>query len=218
MTLPELLSSLRRLEEKYHRVPHTVTLLAASKTQPADKIRDLYQQGQTAFGENYLQEALEKQSFLKDCAIEWHFIGHIQSNKTKLISENFSWVHSIDRIAIAKRLNEQRPTTLPPLNICIEININHEKNKSGIAPEDLISFANALQSFNQLKLRGLMVIPEKHDSSAFQKTAELQQQLINRGFTVDTLSMGMSADYEHAIAAGATIIRIGTALFGARHR
>jgi pyridoxal phosphate enzyme (YggS family) len=216
MTLDILLSSIRAAEKKYHRAPHAVSLLAVSKNQSADKIRALYSQDQKAFGENYLQEALEKQNLLSDLTIEWHFIGHIQSNKTKQIAENFSWVHSVDRIDIAKRLNDQRPAHLPPLNICIEINIDQENNKSGIAPKDLLPLAKAVSTLCNIRLRGLMVIPKIDSHDAFQKTAALQQTLIDAGFMVDTLSMGMSSDYEAAIAAGATVVRVGTALFGNR--
>lgn len=213
MQLNTLTKSILAFEKKYYRPPHSVSLLAVSKKHSAEKIRELFSQGQQSFGENYLQEALEKQVFLKELPIEWHFIGHIQSNKTKLIAEHFSWVQSLDRLAIAKRLNMQRPIHLPPLNICIEINIDREKNKSGIFPEDLLCFAKEILSFKNLKLRGLMIIPEKNNLGAFEKTAQLQQQLIDAGFFVDTLSMGMSSDYEAAIAAGSTMVRIGSALF-----
>ena len=216
VSVSNLLTQLRLIEKKYHRSENAVMLLAVSKTQSADNIRDLFLQGQRCFGENYLQEALEKQLLLKDLAIEWHFIGHIQSNKTKLIAGHFSWVHSVDRLSIAKRLNDQRPTSLPPLNICIEINIDGEENKSGVAPAKLLSLATEISLLKNLKLRGLMCIPQKNNLEAFEKTATLQQTLIHDGFILDTLSMGMSADYEAAIAAGATIVRIGTALFGER--
>ncbi|MDP1574515.1 MAG: YggS family pyridoxal phosphate-dependent enzyme [Coxiellaceae bacterium] len=219
--MSNLLTQLRLIEKKNHRTENAVTLLAVSKKQSAKKIRDLFLQGQKYFGENYLQEALEKQVLLKDLAIEWHFIGHIQSNKTKAIAEHFSWVHSVDRLSIAKRLNDQRPASLPPLNVCIEINIDNENTKSGITPEKLLSLAKEIALLKNLKLRGLMIIPQKHIresvcNNVFQKTAQLQKQLIDAGFSVDTLSMGMSADYEAAIASGATMVRIGTALFGER--
>ena len=221
VSVSALLTQLRLIEKKHHRPENAVMLLAVSKKQSADKIRDLFLQGQRCFGENYLQEALEKQVLLKDLAIEWHFIGHIQSNKTKPIAAHFSWVHSVDRLSIAKRLNDQRPPSLPPLNICIEVNIDDEENKSGVAPNKLLSLAKEISLFKNLKLRGLMIIPEKRIqesevNSPFQKTAALQEELSRAGLHVDTLSMGMSADYEAAIAAGSTIVRIGTALFGER--
>lgn len=198
------------------KIPSRITLLAVSKQQTPDKIRALYEQGQRAFGENYLQEALEKQTLLQDLNIEWHFIGHIQSNKTKLLAEHFSWVQSVDRLDIARKLDRYRPAHLSPLNICIQINIDHEENKSGIFAEDLLSFATALLPLKHLKLRGLMIIPEKNSLSAFKKAADLYQQLQEKGFVLDTLSMGMSDDYKEAIAAGSTMIRLGTALFGKR--
>ena len=194
------------------------TLVAASKQQSADKIRALFLEGQTAFGENYLQEALEKMQRLRDCDIEWHFIGSIQSNKTKLIAENFSWVQSVDRFVIAKRLSDQRPPHLPPLNICIEVNIDHEQTKSGVAPDAVAELATQILSLKNLVLRGLMIIPEKNHNDAFQKAFLLYQQLIQHEFKLDTLSMGMSDDFEAAIKAGSTMVRIGTAIFGKRAR
>jgi len=194
-------------------IPPTVTLLAVSKGRSADKIRALYATGQTAFGENYLQEALEKQKLLQDCKIEWHFIGHIQSNKTKQIAQHFSWVQSIDRLSVAKRLNDQRGNTLPSLNICIEINIDDEKNKSGICPENLLNFAASITAFKNLKLRGLMIIPQKSTADSFERASLLFKKLHEAGFNIDTLSMGMSADYDAAIKAGSTMVRIGSALF-----
>ncbi|MCX7120427.1 MAG: YggS family pyridoxal phosphate-dependent enzyme [Gammaproteobacteria bacterium] len=193
-----------------------VTLVAVSKKQSAEKIRDAFNAGQKKFGENYLQEALEKQRLLSGLAIEWHFIGTIQSNKTKLIAENFDWVHSVNRMSIAKRLNDQRPTHLKPLNICIEVNIDQSSTKSGILPDAVFALALEIKKLPQLNLRGLMVIPEKNNIAAFQKTAALQEQLMLDGVALDTLSMGMSDDFEDAIAAGSNMLRIGTALFGER--
>lgn len=209
-------------EKKYHRIPNSVLLLAVSKKQSIEKIHEAFSAGQKCFAENYLQEAMEKQKALSDLDIEWHFIGNIQSNKTKLIAENFNWVHSINKLSIATRLNAQRPAHLSPLNICIEVNIDGEKTKSGVMPQDIVELAKNISDLKNLKLRGLMVIPEKAISAArqtlspFRKTFLLQQELIQRGFKLDTLSMGMSSDFEAAIAAGSTIIRIGTAIFGKR--
>ncbi|NNA16540.1 YggS family pyridoxal phosphate-dependent enzyme [Pseudomonas lundensis] len=196
----------------------SVHLLAVSKTKPAAALRDAYAAGLRDFGENYLQEARAKQVELADLPLCWHFIGPIQSNKTRDIAEHFSWVHSVDRLKIAQRLSEQRPDGLPPLNICIQVNVSGEASKSGCAPADLPALAQAISALPRLTLRGLMAIPEPTDEraeqdAAFAKVRELQEGL-NMG--LDTLSMGMSHDLESAIAQGATWVRIGTALFGAR--
>ena len=196
----------------------SVHLLAVSKTKPAAALRDAYAAGLRDFGENYLQEARAKQVELADLPLCWHFIGPIQSNKTRDIAEHFAWVHSVDRLKIAQRLSEQRPDGLPPLNICIQVNVSGEASKSGCAPADLPALAHAISALPRLKLRGLMAIPEPTDEraeqdAAFAKVRELQEGL-NMG--LDTLSMGMSHDLESAIAQGATWVRIGTALFGAR--
>lgn len=196
----------------------TIGLLAVSKTKPAAAIREAYAAGLRDFGENYLQEALGKQQELIDLDLCWHFIGPIQSNKTRAIAEHFSWVHSVDRLKIAQRLSEQRPAQLPPLNICLQVNVSGETSKSGCAPEELPDLANAVACLPRLRLRGLMAIPEPTDDTAAQHAAfarlrELQQTL---NMPLDTLSMGMSHDLEAAIAEGATWVRIGTALFGER--
>ena len=196
----------------------SVHLLAVSKTKPAAALREAYAAGLRNFGENYLQEARAKQVELADLPLCWHFIGPIQSNKTRDIAEHFAWVHSVDRLKIAQRLSEQRPDGLPPLNICIQVNVSGEASKSGCAPADLPALANAISALPRLTLRGLMAIPEPTDEraeqdAAFAKVRELQEGL-NMG--LDTLSMGMSHDLESAIAQGATWVRIGTALFGAR--
>lgn len=200
------------------RDPASVGLLAVSKTKPADDLRAAYAAGLRDFGENYLQEALGKQAELADLPLCWHFIGPIQSNKTRAIAENFAWVHSVDRLKIAQRLSEQRPDGLPPLNICIQVNVSGEASKSGCTPADLPALAAAISELPRLQLRGLMAIPEPTDDSAEQHAAfatvrELQASL---NLPLDTLSMGMSHDLEAAIAQGATWVRIGTALFGAR--
>lgn len=200
------------------RDPASVQLLAVSKTKPASAIREIHAAGVCDFGENYLQEALTKQQALGDLPLIWHFIGPIQSNKTKAIAEHFDWVHSVDRLKIAQRLSEQRPAGLPPLNICLQVNVSGEDSKSGCTPADLPALAKAVAALPNLRLRGLMAIPEPTDDRAAQEAAfailrQLQEGL---GLGLDTLSMGMSHDLEAAIAQGATWVRIGTALFGAR--
>jgi len=206
---------------KYQRAPKEVKLLAVSKKHGADKIREAYDAGQTAFGENYVQELLEKQQELSDLNIEWHFIGPLQSNKTKKIAEIASWVHTIDRFKIAKRLSEQRPAQLPPLAVCIQVNISGEESKSGVSIEELPSLAKEINTLPRLQLKGLMVIPapEKNfekQRAVFARLTEIKKQLNQQGLEIDTLSMGMSDDMEAAIAEGATIVRIGTAIFGKR--
>ena len=201
------------------RDPASVGLLAVSKTKPASDLREAYDAGLRDFGENYLQEALGKQAELSDLPLIWHFIGPIQSNKTRAIAEHFAWVHSVDRLKIAQRLSEQRPPELPPLNICIQVNVSGEASKSGCSPEDLPALAQAISALPNLKLRGLMAIPEPTDdrdeqNASFAAVSTLQAQL---GLPLDTLSIGMSHDLEAAIAQGATWVRIGTALFGARN-
>ena len=200
------------------RDPASVQLLAVSKTKPASAIREIHAAGVCDFGENYLQEALTKQQALSDLPLIWHFIGPIQSNKTKAIAEHFDWVHSVDRLKIAQRLSEQRPDHLPPLNLCLQVNVSGEDSKSGCTPEELPTLAQAIAALPKLRLRGLMAIPEPTEDraaqdAAFARVRELQDSL---GLDLDTLSMGMSHDLESAIAQGATWVRIGTALFGAR--
>ncbi|AHD16865.1 hypothetical protein C163_24860 [Pseudomonas sp. FGI182] len=200
------------------RDPASVQLLAVSKTKPASAIREIHAAGVCDFGENYLQEALTKQQALGDLPLIWHFIGPIQSNKTKAIAEHFDWVHSVDRLKIAQRLSEQRPAGLVPLNICLQVNVSGEDSKSGCAPADLPALAKAVAALPNLRLRGLMAIPEPTDDRAAQEAAfaTLRQLQEGLGLGLDTLSMGMSHDLEAAIAQGATWVRIGTALFGAR--
>ena len=218
----------RRIQKatlKAGRSAGSVHLLAVSKTRPADELRTAYSAGQRAFGENYVQEALDKMEELKELdAIEWHFIGPIQSNKTRQIAEAFAWAHSVDRLKIAQRLNDQRPSTLPPLNICLQVNINNEESKSGCALEDLTDMADAIEEMPNLSLRGLMAIPDPDQPeaelrSSFRKLANalknMRQEAPGCG-PLDTLSMGMSGDLEMAIAEGATWVRVGTALFGPR--
>ena len=209
---------IRAAAEAVQRDPDSVHLLAVSKTKPAQAVREAYAAGLRDFGENYLQEALSKQVELTDLPLSWHFIGPIQSNKTRAIAEHFALVHSVDRLKIAQRLSEQRPAELPPLNICIQVNVSGEASKSGCTPADLPALANAISALPRLTLRGLMAIPEPTDDRAAQDAAfatvrDLQASL---NLPLDTLSMGMSHDLESAIAQGATWVRIGTALFGAR--
>ncbi|KAB0518662.1 YggS family pyridoxal phosphate-dependent enzyme [Pseudomonas extremorientalis] len=209
---------IRAAADAVQRDASSIHLLAVSKTKPAQAVREAYAAGMQDFGENYLQEALGKQAELTDLPLSWHFIGPIQSNKTRAIAENFAWVHSVDRLKIAQRLSEQRPADLPPLNICIQVNVSGEASKSGCTPADLPALANAISALPRLKLRGLMAIPEPTEERAAQDAAfatvrELQASL---NLPLDTLSMGMSHDLESAIAQGATWVRIGTALFGAR--
>jgi pyridoxal phosphate enzyme (YggS family) len=199
----------------------TVRLLAVSKTFGAAAVRDLAACGQREFGENYLQEALDKQAQLHDLPLLWHFIGPIQSNKTRSIAEHFSWVHSVDRLKIAERLSAQRPAGLPPLQVCIEVNVSGEASKGGVATAGLPALADAVAALPGMQLRGLMAIPAPATDVAAQRAAFRQvraafEALVARGHPLDTLSMGMSADLEAAILEGATIVRIGTALFGER--
>ncbi|MBA5980918.1 YggS family pyridoxal phosphate-dependent enzyme [Pseudomonas sp. MD195_PC81_125] len=200
------------------RSKNSVQLLAVSKTKPAQDLREAYAAGLRDFGENYLQEALGKQLELADLPLIWHFIGPIQSNKTRAIAEHFDWVHSVDRLKIAQRLSEQRPAELPPLNICIQVNVSGEASKSGCTPADLPALAEAISTLPRLKLRGLMAIPEPTEDRAEQDAAfaAVQRLQASLNLPLDTLSMGMSHDLESAIAQGATWVRIGTALFGAR--
>ncbi len=219
--LQKVQQQIRLAEKKYQRDKDSVSLLAVSKTHTADKIVEAVAVGQRDFGENYLQEALEKISALAELNLQWHFIGAIQANKTRAIAENFSWVHSVSREKIAERLHLQRPTNLPPLNICIQINLNEEKSKSGLLLEDIEGFIETLAPLNRLRVRGLMVIPEKIDAfdkqlENYQRVTDCFDQLNKAGFSLDVLSMGMSQDLSAAIAAGSTMVRVGTAIFGAR--
>jgi pyridoxal phosphate enzyme (YggS family) len=203
------------------RDPGEVMLLAVSKTFPADMIREAYRAGQTCFAESYVQEALAKIAALRDLEIEWHYIGPVQSNKTRAIAENFAWVHSVDRLKIAERLSEQRPAHLPPLQVCLQINISREKTKSGVPPNEASALAHAIAKLPGLTLRGLMAVPAPGDDPEqrrpFAHLHRLCDDLNRQGLELDTLSMGMSHDFPAAIAEGATIVRIGTSIFGARN-
>lgn len=216
--IAKVATRIREAAQAAARDPDEVRLLAVSKTQPAEAIRQASAAGLGDFGENYLQEALDKQAELADLPLTWHFIGPIQSNKTKAIAEHFDWVHSVDRLKIAQRLSAKRPASLPPLNVCLQVNVSGEASKSGCEPQEVASLAKEIAALPRLRLRGLMAIPEPTEDPAEQRAAfarlrQLQEALDLR---LDTLSMGMSQDLEAAIAEGATWVRIGTALFGAR--
>ncbi len=208
--------------EKYHRKPEEVQLLAVSKTKSADDIRQAFHAGQSRFGENYVQESLKKIHDLNDLNIEWHFIGAIQSNKTRELAEHFHWIHSVDRLKIAHRLSQQRPNNLPPLNICLQVNISNETSKSGFKLEDIGAAVDKIISLPNINLRGLMAIPAKANSfeaqrSAFAQMRSALEQIQIKHPDIDTLSMGMSDDMQAAIAEGSTMVRIGTAIFGQRN-
>lgn len=201
------------------REPETVQLLAVSKTHPSESLREMYQTGQRAFGENYLQEALDKIESLNDLDIEWHFIGHVQRNKTKHLAASFAWVHGVDRLIIAERLSSQREATQAPLNICLQVNIDAQETKDGCQPNEVAELVQKISQLPHLKLRGLMVIPAPHNSQAFAEAKQLFDSVKKEHAHPedwDTLSMGMSSDMTEAIAAGSTMVRVGTALFGAR--
>lgn len=201
------------------REPESVQLLAVSKTHPSESLREMYQTGQRAFGENYLQEALDKIENLNDLDIEWHFIGHVQRNKTKHLAASFAWVHGVDRLIIAERLSSQREASQVPLNICLQVNIDAQDTKDGCQPNEVAELVKRISQLPQLKLRGLMVIPAPNNTQAFSDAKQLFEQVKSEHAHPedwDTLSMGMSGDMTEAIAAGSTMVRVGTALFGAR--
>jgi PLP dependent protein len=204
------------------RAPTAVTLLAVSKTFAADAVQDAFAAGQTLFGENYIQEAVQKITVLRHLPVEWHCIGPIQSNKTRLVAGHFDWVHTVDRLKIAERLSEQRPPDLPPLQVCIQVNVDGGPTKSGVAPADALALAQAVASLPRLQLRGIMCIPEPAPDyasacSVFKRASDLFEALKAQGLALDTLSMGMSDDLEAAIASGSTMVRVGSAIFGPRH-
>jgi PLP dependent protein len=205
------------------RAPSAVQLLAVSKLHLAQAVREALAHGQNAFGENYVQEALDKMAALADLrsAIEWHLVGPLQSNKTRAVAEAFDWVHSVDRLKIAQRLSDQRPAHLPPLNICLQVNISGQASKSGLSPAEAADIAPAVAALPRLRLRGLMAIPEPLEGIEAQRAPLralrlLQETLIRQGLALDTVSMGMSDDLEAAIAEGSTLVRVGTAVFGPR--
>ena len=205
--------------EHVQRDPASVQLLAVSKTHPAHSLREMYQAGQRSFGENYLQEALTKMDELQDLEIEWHFIGHVQRNKTRHLAEKFDWVHGVDRLIIAERLSSQRLETQKPLNICIQVNIDGQDSKDGCQPDEVATLVEQISQLPHIRLRGLMVIPAPENHAAFADAKVLFEQVKAQHAQPqdwDTLSMGMSGDLDVAIAAGSTMVRVGTALFGAR--
>ena len=203
------------------RPANAVHLLAVSKTMPAQAVRDAYAAGQVAFGENYIQEGVDKIASLADLPLEWHCIGPIQSNKSKLVAENFAWVHSIDRLKIAERLSAQRSVNMPPLQVCLQVNVDGGSNKSGVTPSELLALAQAVAKLPNLQLRGIMTIPEPAENEAAARAVhhqakDLFDSLQAAGLSIDTLSMGMTGDLEAAIAEGSTCVRVGTAIFGQR--
>jgi pyridoxal phosphate enzyme (YggS family) len=219
--LQRVRARLEAAAEAAGRDSRDVRLVAVSKTFPAARVREALEAGQHDFGENYLQEALEKIEALAGLPIVWHFIGPIQSNKTRPIAEHFHWVHSVDRLKIAERLSAQRPDHLPPLDICLQVNVSGEASKSGVSPEALPELAGAAARLPRVRLRGLMAIPEptpdpELQRRRFEELRALRDALNRAGLALDTLSMGMSDDLESAVAAGATIVRIGRAIFGER--
>ena len=226
-TIPNALQAVRQriaqAAAAANRPLEGIQLLAVSKTVPPALVRQAYAAGQRAFGESYVQEAVDKILALNDLPLKWHFIGPIQSNKTRPITENFAWVHSLDRARIADRLAAARPASLPDLQVCLQVNVSGEPSKSGVAPEELPALARHVQTLPRLKLRGLMAIPEptadaERQRQHFRMLRELLEHLNAEGFQLDTLSMGMSDDLEAAIAEGATIVRVGSAIFGERKK
>ena len=216
-------SRIRDAAGRAGRDPESVQLLAVSKAHAADELRLAFEAGQHAFGESYLQEALDKIATLAGLPIEWHFIGPIQSNKTRPIAEHFAWAHGVDRLKIAQRLSEARPPGLPPLNVCLQVNVSGEAGKSGCAPDAVPALAHAVAALPGIRLRGLMTIPEPTNDIAlqhrqFRMLSGLRNTLQQEGLALDTLSMGMSDDFPAAIAEGATIVRVGTAIFGQRQK
>jgi PLP dependent protein len=221
--LNEVRQRIAQAETAASRDASSVALLAVSKTFPAEDVRAVFEAGQRAFGENYVQEAVAKIAALADLRdqIRWHFIGPLQSNKTKVVAENFDWVHSVDRLKIAERLSEQRPENMAALNVCLQVNVSGEASKSGVAPAEALALARRIAALPRLRLRGLMAIPEAAASldeqrAPHRRLRELMETLRADGLELDTLSIGMSADLEAAILEGSTMVRIGTAIFGAR--
>ena len=219
--LADIRARIRECEARHGREPDSVELLAVSKTKPPEAVRAAWEAGQRDFGENQLQDAMTKIEPLAGLDIRWHFIGPLQSNKTRPVAQHFAWVQSIDRLKIARRLSEQREDSQPPLSVCVQVNISGEATKSGVAPAEAATLAREVAALPRLRLRGLMAIPAPAEGLAAQRAAlrplrELYERLRADGLELDTLSMGMSDDLEAAIAEGATMVRIGTAIFGAR--
>jgi hypothetical protein len=216
--LAEIVERVARAATRVDRDPNDVTIVAVSKSQPAAAIAEAHAAGVRHFGENYVQEAVTKMQLLSELPITWHFIGQLQANKTRLVAEHFAWVHTVDRARIAERLNGQRPQHAVPLNVLIQVNQGGDAHRGGAAPEEVAALARAIVALPRLRLRGLMTVPPQHGAPErwFAELAELRARLCTTGIELDALSMGMSADFEAAIAAGASLIRIGTAIFGHR--
>jgi pyridoxal phosphate enzyme (YggS family) len=221
--IQQVRARIARACDSARRPVQSVTLLCVSKTFGPDAVRAAHTSGERCFGENYVQEALDKIAALSDLreSIEWHLIGPLQANKTRVVAECFDWVHSIDRLKIAQRLSQQRPTTMPPLQLCLQVNISGESSKSGLAPADVVDVARAVAGLPGVRLRGLMAIPEPASDLEAQRVPhrrlrQLLEELRAQGLALDTLSTGMSADLEAAILEGATVVRVGSAIFGAR--
>ena len=221
--LTDVRNQIRDAETKGHRAAGSVTLLAVSKQQSAATIESAFAFGQTNFGENYLQEAVQKIDVLQHLSINWHFIGQIQTNKTRILAEKFDWVHSVDQLKIAQRLSDQRPEKLEPLSICLQVNLDQEPDKGGASVDEAPGLAHTISELRNIRLRGLMAIPMRRSDSAaqltsFQRMRSLFDELNRQGLPLDTLSMGMTGDLQAAIAAGSTMVRIGTAIFGERSK
>ncbi len=221
--IQQLRARMARACEQASRPVHSVTLLVVTKTFPATDVRTAFDAGERRFGENYVQEGIDKIATLADLRdqVEWHLIGPLQSNKTRVVAEAFDWVHSVDRLKIAQRLSEQRPADLPPLQLCLQVNISGEASKSGVTPDELPALARAVAALPRVRLRGLMAIPEASDTIDAQRAphralAGLLSDLNRDGLALDTLSMGMTGDLEAAILEGSTVVRVGTAIFGSR--
>lgn len=223
VNLQAVIARIEDAAHKWQRHPEEIKLLAVSKTWPISDIEAAVAAGQKAFGENYVQEGLEKVDALEGLGLEWHFIGPLQSNKSKRVAESFDWVHSVDRLKIAERLAEQRPRSLPPLQVCLQVNVSGEETKSGVSLAALPDLAHQVAILPRLKLRGLMTIPAPltdfaEQRSAFSSLRRMYERLKKEGLALDTLSMGMTHDLEAAIAEGATLVRVGTAIFGERNK
>lgn len=221
--LQAVIARIEAAARRFGRNPDGISLLAVSKTWPVPDVREAALAGQKSFGENYVQEGESKARSLASLGLDWHFIGPLQSNKTRPVAENFAWVHSVDRLKIAERLSEQRPENLPALQVCIQVNVSGEPSKSGVSPDETLALARGVSRLPRIKLRGLMAIPEPVDEiteqrAAFHRLHDVFEELNKEGFLLDTLSMGMSHDLEAAIAEGSTIVRVGTAIFGERSK
>lgn len=221
--LQAVIARIEAAARQFGRNPDDISLLAVSKTWPAADVHEAALAGQKSFGENYVQEGIDKATTLAALNLDWHFIGPLQSNKTRAVAETFAWVHSIDRLKIAERLSEQRPQNLPALQVCIQVNVSGEASKSGVSVDEASALAHLVADLPHIRLRGLMAIPEPVDDfarqrDAFRRVREVFEQLNREGLSLDTLSMGMSHDLEAAIAEGATMVRVGTAIFGERNK